>query len=335
MKPSENLVIIDADSLIYIVGADLANMQLEPLGIMKLDEFITSILESTKSQNYLGFLGGGGENFRNAIGVTKEYKGNRKADKPEWFDFWQPVLVDHMVTHWGFHKCGNIEADDACHIARNAYIDKYEKVTIASPDKDLFQIGETFFYDYNKRYHAFCSDSVSIQKHCVQLITGDSTDNIPGCTGAGAKAAAEVADIISKEGLDRNHALYEAYKFYHKWYGVILRDKEVAKQEKIYLDQYKIDNGIKVLKKAVRSNALAKFVPDLSGIMPADKITALFKEQYALITLLGTVEQGLSHGFTLPEPSVNSTIDWDSIILYDNELDLAPDEQLFDFEEDL
>ena len=69
--------------------------------------------------------------------------------------------------------------------------------------------------------------------------------------------------------------------------------------------------------------------------MSTDKVTALFKEQYALITLLGTVEQGLSHGFTLPEPSINSTVDWDSVILYDNELDQAPEEQLFDFEEDL
>jgi hypothetical protein len=335
MDPSKNLVIIDADSLIYIVGSELADMQLEPLGIMKLDEFITNILESTKCRNYFGFLGGGGVNYRNAIAITKEYKGNRKAEKPEWFDFWKPVLVDHMVSHWGFHLCGNIEADDACHIARNSYQSAYEKVIIASPDKDLFQIGDTHFYDYTKRYHAYCSPTVAIQKHCVQLITGDSTDNIPGCAGAGPKAALDVANRIAAEGLDRKNALYEVYKFYFNWYGVVLRDKDVAKQEKAFLDKYKADNNIKALKKDVKSAALAAFVPDLSNVLTNDQIKALFSEQYALITLLGTEEEGLAHGFSLPSPSVNNSIDWDAVILYDDDMDLQPDEQVFDFEEDL
>jgi 5'-3' exonuclease len=336
MSYKNRLVIIDADSLIYIVGSELADMQLEPLGIIKIDEFISSILEATGAQNYLGFLGGGEGcvNFRKKVAFTKEYKGQRK-EKPEWFEFWSPILIDHMVSHWGFHLCGNIEADDACHIANNAYKNKYEKVIIASPDKDLFQISDAFFYDYNKRYHAYCSETVAIQKHCVQLITGDSTDNIPGCAGAGPKAAAEVGDIIAKEGLDRNKALFEVYKFYQNWYRKVLRDKEVGKQEKAFLDKYKADNNIKVLKQQVKSDALKDFVPDESSILTEEQVKALFREQYALITLLGTEEEGKRHGFTLPAPKINTTIDWDSILEYDNDMDLAPEEQMFDFEDDL
>jgi hypothetical protein len=49
-----NLVIIDADSMIYIIGSELEHLQLEPLGIMKLDEFISDILITTGSKDYLG-----------------------------------------------------------------------------------------------------------------------------------------------------------------------------------------------------------------------------------------------------------------------------------------
>jgi hypothetical protein len=117
MEKENNLVIIDADSMIYIIGSELEHLQLEPLGIMKLDEFISDILITTGSKDYLGFIGGKGRNFRKDIAITKPYKGTR-PEKPEWFVFWQPILAQRMIEHWGFQPCDNIEADDACAIAR-------------------------------------------------------------------------------------------------------------------------------------------------------------------------------------------------------------------------
>jgi hypothetical protein len=153
MEKENNLVIIDADSMIYIIGS-LEHLQLEPLGIMKLDEFISDILITTGSKDYLGFIGG--RNFRKDIAITKPYKGTR-PEKPEWFVFW-PILAQRMIEHWGFQPCDNIEADDACAIARVKYGDMY-KITIASPDKDLLQIADTWFYDYSKRTTIFCNET--------------------------------------------------------------------------------------------------------------------------------------------------------------------------------
>jgi len=148
-----NLVLIDADSIIYIIGSELENLFLEPLGEIKLDDFIKDILITTGSKEYMGFFGGTeGRNFRKDIAVTKEYKGNRAKEKPEWFEFWSPVLKKRMEEYWGFQACQNIEADDACCIAANALREKYGKITVASPDKDLYQIPDTHFYDYTKRY---------------------------------------------------------------------------------------------------------------------------------------------------------------------------------------
>jgi hypothetical protein len=75
MEKENNLVIIDADSMIYIIGSELEHLQLEPLGIMKLDEFISDILITTGSKDYLGFIGGKGRNFRKDIAITKPTKG--------------------------------------------------------------------------------------------------------------------------------------------------------------------------------------------------------------------------------------------------------------------
>ena len=60
-------------------------MQLEPLGIMKLDEFLSDILITTGSKHYQGFFGGPGHNFRKNVATTKVYKGNRPTEKPDWF----------------------------------------------------------------------------------------------------------------------------------------------------------------------------------------------------------------------------------------------------------
>jgi hypothetical protein len=68
--------------MIYIIGSE-EHLQLEPLGIMKLDEFISDILITTGSKDYLGFIGGKGRNFRKDIAITKPYRD--QARKPEWF----------------------------------------------------------------------------------------------------------------------------------------------------------------------------------------------------------------------------------------------------------
>ena len=331
----ENLVIIDADSLIYLIGSQLENMQLEPLGIIKLDEFIQDILITTSSKSFIGFIGGGdGRNFRKDIAVTKPYKGNR-PEKPEWFVFWQPILSERMITHWGFQPCHNIEADDACGIARTAFKDKYTKIIIASPDKDLFQIGGTWFYDYTKRTTVFCDEVVALNKLCHQIITGDSTDNIPGCIGAGKAAADTAMEGIAKEGLSTIEALQKVKEFYIDWFTVQAVDKQRKKQEKEYLDAYREANSIKVLRADKKSEALKDFVLDTSMIMTIPEVEALFHEQYQLVKLLETEAEGLTHGFVLAEPTIDSSVDWDNILTFHEEIDQVAEEEHFFFEDDL
>jgi 5'-3' exonuclease len=330
-KSNENLVLIDADSIIYVVGYELAEMPLEPIGIIKLDEFITDILIATGSRNYQGFFGGkGGHNFRKNIAITKGYKANRADDKPEWFEFWAPILLKRMEEHWGFEPCLNIEADDACAIAAEKYRGKYNKVTIASPDKDLFQIPDMWFYDYIKRTTVYVEETVALQKLCIQIITGDSTDNIPGCFGAGASAAKVPVDAIMKAGLGYDDAMTAVKEFYVEWHTEILRNKQGKKQEKVFLDKYKEDNGISRLTKKIKSDALKDFVVDTSMLLDKTQAIKLFKEQYQLVKLLSTEAEGKKHEFTLGEPTVDSSINWDEITIFHDDMEMMEDEQDFD-----
>lgn len=328
-KEKENLVIIDADSIIYYIAYDLSALLLEPLGISKLDDFIKDILVTTRSKNYIGFFAGkGGKNFRYDLATTKDYKGTRSKEKEDWYIFWEPILKKHMETTWGFTPVYTIEADDACAIAANSFKDEYN-VIIASPDKDLIQIPEVWFYNYNKRIKFYCTETLATQSLCKQLILGDTSDNIPGCKGAG-KVTAEKFIL---DNASANNLLEKTKDFYIYWHTKVLRDKLVKKQEKEYLDKYKEDNNIKRLTKNIKSEALSKFVPDESEILSEEEVIKYFDEQYSLLKLLDSEEKGKKYNFSLPEIQV-ADIDLDEII-QDENLSIVDDDEGIQLLEDM
>lgn len=331
-----NLVIIDADSIVYIVGYELQDLRLEPLGLIKLDSFIKDILIGNYAKKYLGFFGGkGGHNYRKDIAITKVYKGNRSTDKEEWYEFWEPILKKRMEEHWHFQPCFNIEADDACCIAAEVHRGKFKKITIASPDKDLYQIKDMWFYDYYKKSTLYCSADVAIGKLCKQAITGDSTDNIPGLIGAGPKTADEVVlEQIAKPALALEEALKVVKKFYIQWHTVTLRDKAIAKQKDEFIRQFKKDNNLSRITKLGRSDALVNFVPDYSGLLDKAGAVRLYKEQIQLVQLLSTEAQGKAHGFTLGPIITDIFVDWDAVDVFNDDMELVPEEEDFSYIQD-
>jgi hypothetical protein len=70
---------------------------------------------------------------------------------------------------------------------------------------------------------------VSLHKFCHQLITGDSTDNIPGCFRAGAAAAR--SKYYSQRRLRQSRCNLKNKAFYISWHTVVYK-KEAVKQEK-------------------------------------------------------------------------------------------------------
>ena len=183
-------------------------------------------------------------NFREKVAEKKEYKGNRKkSEKPAHY----VALTEYMLATYEVVMAEGLEADDLLSIyQRKAMKESKDPTTIiCSRDKDLkITPGMHFSWECGKQ-RQFGPEMVSelgrlnfiyrgktakgepklhevkgtgLLFFCTQLITGDSTDNIPGVPGAGpaaVKRALEGLDTYS----DAIRAVKELYvkKFDDDW----------------------------------------------------------------------------------------------------------------------
>lgn len=165
-----------ADNVIY------SEVQALPEGVCNniLQQKIGRILEACGTDQYELFLSGDG-NFREEYAVTKGYKANRQ-DTPKPIHY---LYVRSLVHGNPRTICTvGVEADDALGI--EATLDP--ELIIATIDKDLNMIPGRH-YDWNKQIKYKVNPADAIYWFCRQLLTGDSTDNIPGLPGVGEKKA--------------------------------------------------------------------------------------------------------------------------------------------------
>lgn len=145
---------------------------------------IAKILDKTNCNEFVVFLSSG-NNFRSKIATIKEYKGNRKdARKPEHY----AAIWEYLIKHYGAFVVESIEADDALAMCQT------KDTVICSIDKDLLQV-PGFHYDWVGDFKTLVSPAVGKRKLYQQVLTGDSTDNIPGIRGIGpVKARAIITE---------------------------------------------------------------------------------------------------------------------------------------------
>ena len=143
------------------------------------------------------FLTGKG-NFREQIATIKPYKGNRKdARKPEHYE----AIRDYLVSRYGAEIVDGQEADDAIGIRAT---ELGEDCVIVSTDKDLDTIPGEHYNWVEKR--SYCvSVSEAYRNFYIQVLTGDSTDNIPGIYGVATKTAKRIL-----KGYTKPKALWQA-----------------------------------------------------------------------------------------------------------------------------
>jgi hypothetical protein len=150
---------------------------------------------------YTCYLSGPG-NFREGLATVKPYKGNRKADhKPYHYSAIRNYLqeVHHAIVVEGR------EADDA------VAIEQYEnpgKTVICTFDKDLDQV-PGWHYDYNKFTFYYTEEDEGQSIFYKQVLSGDATDNIPGCFRVGKDRAAKIVDAYLLENKGDWKGLWE------------------------------------------------------------------------------------------------------------------------------
>jgi 5'-3' exonuclease len=100
-------------------------------------------------------------------------------------------------------KCDFVEADDMISIFHD------ERTVACTNDKDANQTAGDL-YNFTKKTLVTLTEEVAWRTLWVQVITGDSTDNIPGIEGVGpAKAALIINDDVNSE--DYPSAVLKAY----------------------------------------------------------------------------------------------------------------------------
>jgi DNA polymerase-1 len=138
------------------------------------------------------------KSFRNELYTA--YKANRSSPPDDLIP--QFELIAELVDHLGIAKIKipGVEADDIIGSLVTQFANDFEEILIASSDKDLMQFigGNIKMIDTMKG--KIYSEKEVIEKMGVRpsqivdylSLTGDSSDNIPGVKGIGAKGAAKL-----------------------------------------------------------------------------------------------------------------------------------------------
>ncbi len=159
------------------------------------DSYIQNILKHTDPEinQYCVFLSGKG-NFRKDVAVTREYKGNRPAEKPQYLEEVRQYLLDTHPSDLSVNE----EADDRIAIEAtrlgNAAI-------ICSIDKDFDQV-PGWHYNFVKNEVYYVDAAQGLLSFYCQMLVGDRIDNIQGVKGIGpVKALKHLADCKTEAAM--------------------------------------------------------------------------------------------------------------------------------------
>lgn len=159
----------------------------EDKAIMLVDLMLGEIYARFADQNpsLVVFCSGVG-NYRHSIATRASYKGNRAGSVP-------PTHLKAIRTHLQF-KHGAIvsqgeEADDLIGIFMTDFPDS----VCVSIDKDLKQLPGRH-YDFVKKEETTVSAKEASINFYSQVLSGDSTDNVPGATGVGPVKARKLLE---------------------------------------------------------------------------------------------------------------------------------------------
>ncbi len=225
------LALIDADILLYEIGSytdDEGHPLSWPLCKSRADAKILKIMDSAGCDDYHLFLTGN-NNFRIKEGTIKPYKGHRVSPKPPNHANLKKYFSESTNFKGKVTTSDDYEADDALSIKQCAGFDEiWEdgifygvmpngktypreelKTVLCSRDKDLNMVpGYHYSWGSGKQKEKevwFVTQEEGNHWFFTQLLTGDSTDNIPGLYKVGAVAAKKALS-----GLTEPLSLYSA-----------------------------------------------------------------------------------------------------------------------------
>lgn len=186
-----------------------AKIEVEPAenAVHNLNSIIRSVADELGNPELRFYLSGPG-NFRYSLATIQPYKGNRSPfAKPQHFDLLKRVLLEkYNATLAVGMEADDLVAIEATSLGKEAFL--------ISNDKDLDMVPSIRYNWVSKKMWEV--DQVSgYRSFYKQMLTGDTTDNIPGLPGIGeAKATKALA------GIGNHKAMWKQVRnMYHEKYG--------------------------------------------------------------------------------------------------------------------
>lgn len=133
------------------------------------------------------------KNFR--LDIYPPYKEQRQEKRKPLV--WKNMR-EHLLNAHGAKIRPNLEADDVLGIL-STMPSPHERI-IVSIDKDFKTIPGKFFNLASGELSEITQDEADFN-FLVQTLSGDSTDNYPGCAGVGPKRAAAALNSVREKGL--------------------------------------------------------------------------------------------------------------------------------------
>ena len=211
IKPSGgkpfDICFVDADSLIYRIALK-SDISLST-ATKYYDKAIEDIEWATVAKETKVALKGMG-NFR--YDIAEDYKGSRSVKPVDEVLMERRKDLNEYAYSLGHFKSDNCEADDVVSIWAQEALDAGVNFVIAHIDKDIDMV-EGWHYNFTKETLYYIDAEIGWYKMCVQMLTGDSTDNIQGLKGIGPKKAEKLLTDVPQDGMIT--AVKEAWKEHH------------------------------------------------------------------------------------------------------------------------
>lgn len=178
--------LVDGDLVVYRCGW-ASEKDDEKIALYRANDMLEIMLEDVKATEYEVWLS---DNFTNnyRYQIDKTYKANRTAPRPIHY----AAIKDFLIDHWNANLALGMEADDALGIGQTA------DTIICSIDKDLKQIPGQHYNFVKKEFHTV-EYIDGVRQLYLQMLIGDTSDNIKGIDKIGPVKAGRLLDHITDE----------------------------------------------------------------------------------------------------------------------------------------
>lgn len=169
-----------------------------------------AITRNATNPTTMTVLVGGEDNFRFKVAKLRPYKESRQGiRKPHHHS----ALLAYIKDRHSAVTVNGCEADDMCGILGTSCMASGEPFVIAGIDKDLLSIPGSH-YNYSTKVSRTVTQQQADRWFWTQVLTGDSTDCIPGLHGVGeARAGKLLGEAVTYDELKEKviHAYTNAF----------------------------------------------------------------------------------------------------------------------------